>query len=132
MPDVAGNSRGIEHTRIMTLTKPLAQAQPWITPLLPHLANLAPYPPGKPIEQAQREFGLEEVVKLASNENPLGPSPKAVEAMQAFAGEMHLYPDGGGYKLKQELARRLGVHPDEIVLGNGSDEITLFLALCYL
>jgi histidinol-phosphate aminotransferase len=102
------------------------------TPLLKHLETLAPYPPGKPIEEVQREFGLKHVVKLASNENPLGPSPRALKAMRTAAEEVNLYPDGGGYYLKQEIARRLGVTPGEIVLGNGSDEITLFLALSYL
>ncbi len=97
-----------------------------------HLANVAPYPPGKPIEEVQREFGLKEVIKLASNENPLGPSPKALKAMAAAAREMNLYPDGAGYYLKRGIAKRLGVGEDEIILGNGSDEITLFLALCYL
>lgn len=114
-------------------------------PLLRHLLSLQAYPPGKPIEEVQRETGLADVVKLASNENPLGPSPKAVAAMQAAAGEMNLYPDGGGFYLKRKLAAALtdalaartaspsaGVAPEEIVLGNGSDEITLFLALCYL
>lgn len=102
------------------------------TPLQSHLKELAAYPPGKPIEEVQREYGLDEVVKLASNENPLGPSPRALKAMAATQHEMNLYPDGGGYYLRQALAERLGVTPEEIVLGNGSDEITLFLALCYL
>ncbi len=102
------------------------------TPLHPHLKGLAPYPPGKPIEEVQREFGLKEVVKLASNENPLGPSPRAMKAMSRVADEMNLYPDGAGYYLKQGIAKKLSVTPEEIVLGNGSDEITLFLALCYL
>ena len=97
--------------------------------LLDHLSDVAPYPPGKPIEEVQREYGLDEVIKLASNENPLGPSPRAVKAMNAASGEMNLYPDGGGYYLKQKLSDKLGVTPEEIVLGNGSDEITLFLAL---
>lgn len=105
---------------------------PRATPLLTHLTDLAPYPPGKPIEEVQREYGLRDVVKLASNENPIGPSPKALKAMAKAAGEVNLYPDGGGYYLKREIAARLGVSTDEIVLGNGSDEITLFLALCYL
>lgn len=100
--------------------------------LLPHLSALEPYPPGKPIEEVEREYGLDEVVKLASNENPLGPSPRAVKAMIAAAKEMNLYPDGGGFYLRREIARRLGVEPEEIILGAGSDEITSFLALCYL
>ncbi|MCL5270723.1 MAG: histidinol-phosphate transaminase [bacterium] len=98
----------------------------------PHLANLAPYPPGKPIEEVQREYGLESVIKLASNENPNGPSPRALKAMAAVAGEMHLYPDGSGFYLKAALAARLGVAPAELILGNGSDEIVVFLALAYL
>ena len=97
-----------------------------------HIRKLMPYPPGKPIEEVQREFGLDSVVKLASNENPLGPSPRAVKAMHSAATEMHLYPDGAGFYLKQALADRLGVAPEEIILGNGSDEITTFLGQCYL
>jgi histidinol-phosphate aminotransferase len=93
---------------------------------------MLPYPPGKPIEEVKREFGLEEVIKLASNENPLGPSPKALRAMAAVAGEMQLYPDGAGYYLKAALADMIGITPEEIMLGNGSDEITVFLAQCYL
>ncbi len=109
-----------------------SKVSPTRTSLLKHLESLAPYPPGKPIEEVQREYGLKEVVKLASNENPLGPSPKGLKALQKAAGEVNLYPDGGGYYLKQAIAKKLGVTPEEIVLGNGSDEITLFLALCYL
>ncbi len=97
-----------------------------------HLKNLAPYLPGKPIEEVQREFGLDQVIKLASNENPNGPSPRALKAMAAVAPEMHLYPDGAGYYLKQELAKRLNVKLEELILGNGSDEIMMFLALAYL
>lgn len=97
-----------------------------------HVRGLAPYPPGKPIEEVQREFGLTDVVKLASNENPLGPSPRALEAARAAMGEAHLYPDGAAHSLRAELAARLGVAPEELVLGNGSDEITIFAALCFL
>jgi histidinol-phosphate aminotransferase len=97
-----------------------------------HLKRLFPYPPGRPVEEVQREFGLTDVVKLASNENPLGPSPKALKAMGDAAGEMHFYPDGNGFYLKQALARRLGIAAGEIALGNGSDEITGFLAQAYL
>ena len=97
-----------------------------------HLASMQPYPPGKPIEEVQREFGLDSVIKLASNENPLGPSPRALKALTAAAREMNLYPDGAGFYLKSALAKRLGVAGDELVLGNGSDEIMTFLAQCYL
>lgn len=109
-------------------------AKQHVTPpvLNQHLRNLAPYPPGKPIEEVKREFGLDSVIKLASNENPLGPSPRAIKAMAAVAGEMNLYPDGAAFYLKQALAERLGIAPERIVLGNGSDEIMVFLAQAYL
>ena len=97
-----------------------------------HLRQVQPYPPGKPIEDVKREFGLDEVVKLASNENPLGPSPRALKAMAEVAAEMHIYPDGNGYYLKQALAKHLGVDPSELMLGNGSDELSGFLAQAYL
>jgi len=97
-----------------------------------HVKILAPYPPGKPIEEVKRQFGLDSVIKLASNENPLGPSPRALKALAAAAAEMNLYPDGLGFYLKTALAARLGVAPDELVLGAGSDEIVTFLALAYL
>lgn len=112
-------------------SKPARPSAPAPT-LHAHLAPLLPYPPGKPIEEVQREYNVREVVKLASNENPLGPSPRALKAIAKAAAEMHLYPDGAGYYLKQALAARLGITPAEIILGNGSDEITLFLALAYL
>lgn len=97
-----------------------------------HLKNLAPYPPGKPIEEVKREYGLDSVIKLASNENPLGPSPKAVKAMQAAAIEMNLYPDGAAFYLKDAIAQRLGVKTSELFMGNGSDEIMALLAMAYL
>ena len=96
------------------------------------LKQLMPYLPGKPIEEVKREFNLDSVIKLASNENPLGPSPRAMKAMAAVAGEMNLYPDGAGFYLKNALAERLGVADEELVLGNGSDEITALLAQVYL
>ncbi len=87
-----------------------------------------PYVPGKPIEEVQRRLGLRSVVKLASNENALGPSPKGLAAIRRAAGRLHRYPDAGGFALKQALARRLGVQPSELILGNGSDEV-IVLAL---
>lgn len=87
------------------------------------IQQLVPYVPGKPVEELQRELGLAEIVKLASNENALGPSPKAVEAIQASLSELHRYPDGSGYRLKTVLSERLGVSPQQITLGNGSSEI---------
>jgi len=92
-------------------------------PVLPHILKIKPYLPGKPIEEVKRELGLKKVIKLASNENPLGPSPKAIEAIKKYALRVNLYPDGGGYYLKRALSKRLGVKEENIVLGNGSDEI---------
>jgi len=82
-----------------------------------------PYVGGKPIEETKREFGLKEVFKLASNENPLGPSPKALTAISRALGGLNRYPDSQGYLLKKKLSAKLGVSPDCIVLGNGSDEL---------
>jgi histidinol-phosphate aminotransferase len=87
------------------------------------IQDLVPYPPGKPIEELTREYGIREVVKLASNENPLGPSPKAVLAIQRELAQLHRYPDGSGYYLKQALSDRLRIEASRIFLGNGSNEI---------
>jgi histidinol-phosphate aminotransferase len=89
----------------------------------PYVETLKPYVPGKPIEETEREFGLTGVIKLASNENPLGPSPRAVEAMRAASGAVHLYPDATSFHLVRRLAAHLGVKPEEIVLGCGSNEL---------
>ncbi|MDP0490864.1 MAG: histidinol-phosphate transaminase [Verrucomicrobiota bacterium JB023] len=98
------------------------------------LCDLVAYVPGKPIEDTAREHGLrpEDIVKLASNENPLGPSPMAQEAMREAAGLMHLYPDGGGVKLREALAAKHRVEFDNIVLGNGSNEIIELLCHSFL
>jgi histidinol-phosphate aminotransferase len=94
------------------------------TPEIPeYIRNLVPYVPGKPIEETQRELKLKRVIKLASNENPLGPSPKAVQAIQKAMKELHRYPDASGYRLKQRLASHLQVAPQSIVLGNGSNDV---------
>ncbi|PZN75093.1 MAG: histidinol-phosphate transaminase [Candidatus Methylumidiphilus alinenensis] len=85
--------------------------------------KLTPYQPGKPITELERELGISNIVKLASNENPLGPSPKALEAIQSGLGALHLYPDGGGFDLKAALAGKLGIEPGQITLGNGSSEV---------
>ncbi len=87
------------------------------------------YEPGRPIEEVAREMGLDPrtIIKLASNENPLGPSPKALVAMRKALATAHLYPDGGGFYLRQGLAKKLGVEIDNIVLGTGSNEIIEFL-----
>ncbi len=87
------------------------------------ILDLIPYPPGKPIEELTREYGIQKVIKLASNENPLGPSPKALEAIRSALSQLHRYPDGSGYYLKESLGRYLGLKPEQILLGNGSNEI---------
>jgi len=87
------------------------------------ILDLTPYPPGKPIEELMREYGIQEVIKLASNENPLGPSPRALGAIRRALSQLHRYPDGSGYYLKQALSRFLRLEPEQILLGNGSNEI---------
>jgi len=101
-------------------------------PIHPDIASLSPYVPGKPIEELQRELGLARVIKLASNENPLGPSPKALAALVGGHDSLHRYPDGGAYRLRQALADRWKVSLDHIILGNGSDEILGLLARTFL
>lgn len=98
-------------------------------PLNPSLAILPVYQPGRPIEEVARELGLkaEDVIKVASNENPLGPSPAAVAAMERALHSLHLYPDGNAFYLKQKLAAKLGVTPAHLILGNGSNEIIEFI-----
>jgi len=98
----------------------------------PDIASLSPYVPGKPIEELQRELGLARVVKLASNENPLGPSTKALAVLAESAATLHRYPDGGAYRLREALADRWKVTPDHVILGNGSDEILGLLARTFL
>lgn len=95
----------------------------------PALGSLPTYQPGRPIEEVARELGLptESVIKLASNENPLGPSPKALEAMGRALASLHLYPDGNAFYLKRKLAARLGAEPTHLILGNGSNEIIEFV-----
>ena len=98
----------------------------------PDIAALSPYVPGKPIDELQRELGLTRVIKLASNENPLGPSPKALAVINETAATLHRYPDGGAFKLRQALAHRWKVTDEQIILGNGSDEILGLLARTFL
>lgn len=94
-----------------------------------HLQSLAVYQPGRPIQEVAREHGLapSDVIKLASNENPLGPSPKALAAMRDVLANLHLYPDGSAFYLKQKLAEKLGLETSQIILGNGSNEIIEFI-----
>ncbi|SFM39345.1 histidinol-phosphate transaminase [Thermodesulforhabdus norvegica] len=88
-----------------------------------HIKKIVPYPPGKPIEELRRELGIPEPVKLASNENPLGPSPRALEALKSALDQVNRYPDGSGYYLRKKISSKLGVPFEGIVLGNGSNEI---------
>ena len=83
--------------------------------------ELHPYEPGRSIEEVVAEYKPERVVKLASNENPLGPSPRALEAIQNFSSDLHLYPDGDASKLKDLLAEMEGVDSDQLIIGNGSN-----------
>ena len=98
----------------------------------PDIVSLVPYVPGKPIEELQRELGLPRAVKLASNENPLGPSPKAMAVLAETVPTLHRYPDGGAFRLRGALAGRWKVSPDQVILGNGSDEILGLLARTFL
>ncbi|MCP5056133.1 MAG: histidinol-phosphate transaminase [bacterium] len=98
----------------------------------PHIASLEPYQPGKPIEELERELGIANAAKLASNENPLGPSPKAIKAIQQAAQNMHRYPDGASYRLRNALAERLDLSPAQLVFGSGSSEVLELLAKAFI
>src|SRR4051794_34333969 len=100
----------------------------------PQLRGLPVYEPGKPIEETARELGAHanEIIKLASNENPLGPSPKALAAMQAALQSANLYPDGGGFYLREALSAKLGIGREHIILGAGSNEIIEFFGHAFL
>jgi histidinol-phosphate aminotransferase len=101
---------------------------------VPQLATLPVYVPGRPIEEVAREHGLDPstILKVASNENPLGPSPKAVAAMRGVLDQLHLYPDGSSYHLKRALASKLTVEPDQLLLGNGSNEVLEMIGHAFL
>ncbi|MEA2069594.1 MAG: histidinol-phosphate transaminase, partial [Verrucomicrobiota bacterium] len=99
------------------------------------ISDLRVYEPGKPIEEVARDLGFDDIasiVKVASNENELGPSPMAVEAMQEAVGEMHRYPDGGAFYLKRKLAGQLGIDSDQLLFGSGSNELIVFLCHVFL
>lgn len=101
---------------------------------VPGVQKLSPYVPGKPVDELARELNLDPagIVKLASNENPLGPSPKALEAIRAELAELTRYPDGNGFELKSKLAERCGVSPAQVTLGNGSNDILDLVARAWL
>lgn len=98
----------------------------------PGVQKLSPYQPGKPIDELERELGIKNIIKLASNENPLGAGEKARHAARAACDELHLYPDGAGFRLKQALAEKLGVSLDSLTLGNGSNDLLVLLAQAFL
>uniref|UniRef100_A0A7C2HZJ3 Histidinol-phosphate aminotransferase n=1 Tax=Ammonifex degensii TaxID=42838 RepID=A0A7C2HZJ3_9THEO len=96
------------------------------------LDSLAVYQPGKPVEEVQRELGLADIVKLASNENPLGPSPRAMAAITTAVSRINFYPDGSAYQLRTALAKRLQVELEAVIVGNGSNELVQMLSLALL
>lgn len=98
----------------------------------PAIALIEPYEPGKPIEEVRRELGLSDIIKLASNENPLGPSPRAVAAVRDALEKLHIYPDGAARALREALSHRLGLPVEQLLVGNGSDGIIKLLAEAYL
>ena len=105
----------------------------WFDEYIPrHVRDLDVYQPGKPIEELERELGITGAVKVASNENPLGPSPKALEALPAALAQLHMYPDAGGFALRRAIATKLGVELGQVALGNGSNDLLyqLVLATC--
>ena len=99
------------------------------TSLVPeYIASIKPYVPGKPIEELERELGITNSIKLASNENPLGPSPRAMEAIREHVQNVHYYPDGAAFKLKEACADYVGAKFEEIATGNGSNELLTLIA----
>jgi histidinol-phosphate aminotransferase len=98
----------------------------------PEIASLNPYQPGKPISETKREYGLKEVIKLASNESPLGPSFKVVAAVQAALPELHRYPDGACFEMRHALAKYFNVPPEWLIFGNGSDELVDMMVQIYV
>ena len=94
----------------------------------PRIAALSPYKPGKPVDEVARELGINDIVKLASNENPRGPGEKVQQAIAQAATELSRYPDGGGFALKSQLAEKIGVKPNQLTLGNGSNDVLDLIA----
>ena len=97
-----------------------------------HILGIAPYEPGKPVEELERELGIHDAIKLASNENPRPPSARVQQAVMAALATLNRYPDGSGHSLRQALAKRHGVTPDQIVLGNGSNELIELVVRAFL
>src|SRR6266498_3399689 len=97
-----------------------------------YIQEIAPYQPGKPISELERELGITNIIKLASNENPLGASPLALHAIERAIAELPLYPDGNGFELKSALCRKFGLSMDQLVLGNGSNDVLELAARTFL
>lgn len=97
-----------------------------------YIKSIVPYPPGKPMDELEREYGVSNSIKLASNENAWGSSPKAIQAVQEALTNLHRYPDGSNFYLVQAIADKFGFSPDEVIIGNGSDEIIEFLVKAYV
>ncbi len=101
-------------------------------PVRPNVLRMEPYSPGKPVDEVKRELGLDRVVKLASNENPLGPSPRAIEAVRQAAETMHVYPDGSAFSFKEAVSKKYDLPMAQVLVGNGSDEIIHLLGQIFL
>jgi histidinol-phosphate aminotransferase len=97
-----------------------------------HVKNLIPYIPGKPVEELEREIGIQDAIKIASNENSLGPSPLAIDAVAKALGKVNRYPDGDAFYLRNKLAKRLGVKPERLIFGNGSNEVIEIVARTFM
>jgi len=103
-----------------------------VQPANPYIYKIKPYIPGKPIDEVRRELGLKSVIKLASNENPYPPSPKVLAAMAKAALEINRYPDGGCFALRRTLAKKLKVDDDQLIFGNGSDELIVLAVKAFV
>ncbi|UCG78446.1 MAG: histidinol-phosphate transaminase [Nitrospirota bacterium] len=97
-----------------------------------YISSIQPYVPGKPVEEVERELGIKDSVKLASNENPVGPSPRALEALKGAGSDLNRYPDSGAFYLARKLAQINGIKEEQIIMGNGSNEILNFAAYAFL
>ena len=97
-----------------------------------HILGIAPYEPGKPIEELERELGISDVIKLASNENPLAPSDRVMKAMATALNHVNRYPDGSGHYLRQAIGRRHGLTAEHVILGNGSNDLIELMVRAFL
>src|SRR5499427_8697984 len=127
--NVVSSSRSSDPTR--PLKEPFMTVS-WESIANEHILGIAPYEPGKPIEELEREFGLKDVIKLASNENPLPPSERVLKAIIEALPHLNRYPDGNGYYLRQALANRHGVTAEHLVLGNGSNDLIELMVHAFL